>query len=228
MRYAAYYAPPPGDPLADAAAAWLGRNAWSGAAVAQPNLPGLADVTRGPRRYGFHATLKAPFALKAGAGRSDVEAAMAVLASRLGAVRPVPLSLSIVPGFLALVPAEPCTALDDLAAACVEALDPLRAPLDPDERRRRHAAGLSRRESELLERWGYPFVMDRFRFHMTLSEPLAPDALRALAAAAAAHFGGVLSRPVAVDALCLFVEPPGEDFRAVARLPLQRARESAA
>jgi len=228
MRCAVYYAPPPGDVLADAAAAWLGRDAWTGATVAQPDIPGLADATRSPRRYGFHATLKSPFRLRAQTSRQDVESSLAALASRLTASGPVRLSLSVAPGFLALVPAEPWPALDDLAAVCVEALDPLRAPLQPDERRRRHAAGLSRREAELLERWGYPFVMDRFRFHMTLSGPFEAETLHGLKNAAAVHFAAALSRPVTVDALCLFIEPPDGEFRAVARFPLRQARGSPA
>ena len=75
-RYALYYAPPPGTALAAFGARWLGRDPDGAEAPASPEL---ARVTPGewrravalPRRYGFHATLKAPFSLAEGRMTSD-------------------------------------------------------------------------------------------------------------------------------------------------------------
>jgi hypothetical protein len=82
-----------------------------------------------------------------------------------------PLRLGTPSDFIALVPQTPSPAIDRLAADCVEAFDQFRAPLSAAERKRRFAAGLSKRQAKYLERYGYPYVMDEFRFHMTLTGP---------------------------------------------------------
>ncbi|MGQ3281168.1 MAG: DUF1045 domain-containing protein, partial [Shinella sp.] len=71
MRYALYFTPSASDPLTLSAQRWLGRNAFTGATLAQLSVQGfdaatLAGLTADPRRYGFHATLKAPFSLAEG------------------------------------------------------------------------------------------------------------------------------------------------------------------
>jgi hypothetical protein len=72
-------------------------------------------------------------------------------------------------GFIAVVPTEPSAALADLAAATVAALDPFRAPPSEAELARRRKARLSDRQEALLMKWGYPYVMEEFRFHLTLT-----------------------------------------------------------
>ena len=59
-RVAVYYAPEADDPLWRAGCEWLGRDPERGTALAQPVVAGLHENTEDPRRYGFHATLKAP------------------------------------------------------------------------------------------------------------------------------------------------------------------------
>ena len=75
-RLGLYWAPELDDPLHALGSAWLGRDAETGATLPQPAVPGLdlAEITAEARGYGFHATLKPPFALAPGtdrAGRSD-------------------------------------------------------------------------------------------------------------------------------------------------------------
>src|SRR5262249_54746601 len=55
---------------------------------------------------------------------------------------------------------------------CVTAFDNFRSPVTPEERRRRLGAGLTNRQIENLDRWGYPYVLEDFRFHMTLTGPV--------------------------------------------------------
>ena len=76
-RYAIYYAPSADTPLWRKTAAWLGRDAYVGAATERPALAALQGVdldtlTADPRSYGFHATLKAPFELAAQAAESEL------------------------------------------------------------------------------------------------------------------------------------------------------------
>jgi hypothetical protein len=86
MRYAIYFTPPADDPLTRLASHWLGRDAHAGADLAQPAVAGLAPdrlpaLTGDPARYGFHATMKAPFSLAEGVGEDELVAALAALAA---------------------------------------------------------------------------------------------------------------------------------------------------
>jgi putative phosphonate metabolism protein len=226
-RFAIYATPAPGSALAHLGAAWLGRDAASGAGLERPPLPGLDPaeaeaITENPRFYGFHGTLKAPFALAAGMDRVALMAAVRRLAARREGFALPPLRVASLGGFIALLPAAPCPALDALAAACVRALDGLRAPAPPEEVARRKAAGLNRREAELLDLWGYPFVLDAFRFHMTLTGRIDDEARRApLVAALSDLFAPALEQPGPLDALSVFHQPDrATPFRIIERVRL--------
>ena len=225
-RYAIYFAPPPDSPLGRAGAHWLGRCAATGQVLPQPELPGqppglLPTLTREPRRYGWHATLKAPFTLAEGLGPADLRRAVQALAATLPPFELPPLAVHWLGNFLALVP-DPAqqdhpgfAALNALAWACTTTLHPLAQPLSAAElARRRQKSRLSPLQDSLLQRWGYPYVLDAYRFHLTLSDSLtgASDELRqALTAAAQAHFAQAPAGRC--TQLVVFAEPaPGADF----------------
>jgi hypothetical protein len=136
---------------------------------------------REPRIYGFHATLKAPFYLAKGSNEADLERAVLDFAAAQPAVLAGELAVRELGSFIALVPNTPRPALDRLAQACVREFDRFREPMSGPERERRLAAGLSARQIENLDRWGYPYVFQDFRFHMTLTGSLPlPERSRAL------------------------------------------------
>ncbi|HHX89940.1 MAG TPA: DUF1045 domain-containing protein [Paracoccus sp.] len=225
-RYAIYYAPAPG-PFARTAAAWLGRDPATGRAVAQPPVPDLAALTAAPRRYGFHGTLKAPFRLAPEVDRAGLMAAVEKLAANLAPVSLPGLDLAELHGFLALVPQGDTAPLAALAARVVEALEPCRAPLTKAEITRRRPERLDLRGRELLARYGYPHVMERFAFHLTLSGPMARPGT--LIPAARTHFAPSLPRPFLIDALCVFGEAEGTGaFHLLGRIPLSSAASIAA
>lgn len=179
-RYAIYYAPAQEDPLLRTASSWLGRDAFDGRVLSRPTIiPGLDldALTADPRGYGFHATLKAPFELAEGATEEElVEFAAAFAASREpfeGRLAPAALGR-----FLAMRLEAPTPAMDDLAAACVKAFDPFRAPLSDFDLARRRKAPLSAEQDARLVEWGYPYIFEDFRFHMTLSGSIADEAVR--------------------------------------------------
>lgn len=228
MRYAIYYAPAPGTALHQLSAHWLGRDAHTGEALAQPAIDGIAGLTAEPRRYGFHATLKAPFALRRGIEPEPLMRACAALAAQVGVFR-VRLRPDVLDGFLALVPDGDPAALNSLAERCVRELDGFRSPPSEAELKRRRMAPLSARQEAQLTRWGYPYVLDDFRFHMTLTQKLAPGDADRLMAAADAHFSPVLREPVAIDGITLFQEPgPGADFLALRHFPFALSEAEAA
>jgi putative phosphonate metabolism protein len=221
-RYAVYFAPRPGE-FADRAAAWLGRDAVTGKALEQPLLPGLPSpegITVDPRRYGFHGTFRAPFRLAEGGDAKGVEAGVAALAARLAPVQCDGLRLENLHGFLALTPEGCEAALLELAAVVVEGTDAFRAPLSAAEVARRRPESLSMRQRALLERWGYPYVMEEFRFHLTLTDRLADLQAEAVALALCDHFTPVLPTPFAIDDLCLFGEDEAGLFHLLHRYAL--------
>nr|WP_213953495.1 DUF1045 domain-containing protein [Variovorax sp. dw_954] len=218
-RYAAYYAPAFGGPLSEAGSRWLGRSACDGRAVPQPVVEGvspelLRQLTAGPRRYGWHATLKAPFALLPQLELSNLHGGIQAICAAWDAFELPALKVDLIDDFLALVPAQSSTAIHALAGACVTGLKSFARPLSSFELERRRAPGLTSREDALLCSWGYPFVLDCFRFHMSLTDSLRhtePEIVRALAEGAQRHFDKVPAGRF--DAISLFAEPsPGADF----------------
>ncbi len=227
-RYAIYFSPAKHSPWWNFGAQWLGRDECDDKALAQPVLTqiGLTDlnsITAEPRRYGFHATLKAPFHLRDGFSVDDLAQRVQALASRLRPVSLGPLQLVTLGDFVALTPLTATEELATLAAACVVELDDLRAPLTAEELARRRIEQLSTREQELLRQYGYPYVLERFRLHFTLSGPVPrATALSVMQAVAQPVAGLNNSAPLLLDRLCLFVEAaPGEAFKRVADLELR-------
>lgn len=213
MRFAIYYAPENHSMLHVLGSRWLGRDAFSGTTLEQPGHGYLKGKTEPPARYGFHATLKAPFQL---ADRTDE--AQVLLEARKLAQSVVPahiqhLVVSEIDGFVALVPEHRSTEVDGLANECVRAFDHLRKPTEVAELARRHEAGLSQRQAGYLGDWGYPFVFEEFRFHMTLSGKLRGEELAATKALAEQHFAAVNRAPLTLRNISVFVEPhPGGPF----------------
>ncbi len=222
-RFAVYYAPEAG-PFAEAAARWLGWDAAAGQVVAQPEgagLDGLAALTQEPRKYGFHGTLKPPFRLAEGVTARDLRAAVVRLAAGLRPVVMPGLEMVDLEGFLAFVPQGDAGGLQTLAAEVVRALEPWRAPLTEAEIARRRPEQLTPRQRELLEIYGYPYVLEEFRFHLTLSGRLTDPERVALAKAATRHFAGRVPQPFVLGALCLFGEDAAGRFHLLDRCPLR-------
>ena len=219
-RVALYWAPAPGSDAWLAGSGWLGRNTATGEALTQPQVPGVAPallekITADPRRYGFHATLKPPFRLRADQTLGSLEAAVGSLAQVLAACPMPGLQVAMLDGFLALRPAAPLPRVQALAAACVKTLHPLAEPPSAQELDRRRQSGLTPQQDALLQAWGYPWVLDEFRFHCSLTSRL--DALdqaqrEALVSVARERFDGLPAQRL--DRLSVFVEPnAGAPFR---------------
>jgi putative phosphonate metabolism protein len=226
-RYAIYFSPAKHSAWWAFGAHWLGRDEHDNMPLPQPELTGIGPeelqaITAEPRRYGFHATLKAPFHLSAGHQEADLVARLGRLAQTLAPLALGPLQLATLGNFVALVPETAPPGLQSLAAACVTGLDDLRAPLSEADLARRRSAGLDAREAELLSLHGYPHVLERFRFHMTLTGPVdAATAQRVRQALAAEPARLNALTPLALDRLCLFVEQaPGSPFQRVIDLRL--------
>ena len=215
-RVAVYYAPALEDTLWTACCAWLGRDPEAFLPCRQPPVSEIAEATSSPRRYGPHATLKPPMQLRGTFEKftADVER----LAASLKAFPMPQMEVIYLENFLALCLVMPSAELDILAARCVTELDQHRLPEDAASRARR-AIGRSPSELANLARWGYPLVLDDWKFHITLSNANAPELL----ALAHAYFKKATIQPRKLESLAIFCEDrPGADFRLVARIKLGR------
>lgn len=171
-RYAIYYAPAPDSVLGRFGAALLGYDAYQGTDAPFPegiNVPNWPALTQDPRKYGFHATLKAPMALAPDKSEDGLIAACAAFASKPRAIPIIEPVVDLIDGFIAIVPAKPSAELENLAAACVGEFDAFRGPLTETDLARRKPSRLTPRQRDYLHRWGYPYVFEEFRFHMTLT-----------------------------------------------------------
>ena len=221
IRYAVYYLPPEGSDLAAFGAGWLGWDVAGGGAAAHPQTTlDLPTITATPRVYGFHGTMKPPFRLAPGMNETGLREAVQALAARHAPFEGPALKLAGLGSFLALIPSAQCEPLKTLAADCVQSLDAFRAPAGEAELAKRRAAGLSAQQDEMLVRWGYPYVLDEFRFHLTLSGRL--DATTAAAAEAVlTDLTAPLTRdPMPVHEVCLVWQVDGAPFRLLHRYPL--------
>jgi putative phosphonate metabolism protein len=221
-RYAIYYVPDRESALYRFGAKWLGYDLYGGDETTPPDEPAISadwtEIIRDPRVYGFHATLKAPFALAEGAAEADL-----IDAGRKFAAVPRPIPriapvLDQIERFIAVIPSSRSAELEQLAADCVRAFDSFRAPLTEADRARRNPAALSPRQRDYLDHWGYPYVMDEFRFHMTLTGSLDQPRRDAVAELLRPRFTALGLDAIAIDRFAILRQDSvHQRFRAIAQ-----------
>ena len=230
MRYALYFTPPHDDPLTALAGRWLGRDAFTGktfAAAATGDLDAEERLrtTEEPRRYGFHATLKAPFELAASVTERDLMDVAAEFAEKTPAFTLPELALGQLGRFFALVPGDLYPALQTFSADVVRSFEPFRAALSDADIARRKPEQMDEAHRANLLRWGYPYVMEQFRFHMTLTGQVEPERQEAVAAVLRETFADHIGRPLVISGLAVFVEEMrGAPFTIRSWLPLRHAQ----
>jgi putative phosphonate metabolism protein len=212
-RFAIYFSPSEDSPLTKMAAAWLGRDAFSTVPAPPPDAPrnGFSwevwrAATSEPRRYGFHATLKPPFRLVASAREVEFLDHVQWFAQTQKSFQAPALAVSSLSSFLALTLTEPSPEFQQLADACVREFDVFRAPPTQAELLRRRRARLTPKQQDYLDQWGYPYVMDEWRFHMTLTSSLEVPLFEQIGKHLRDVFAPFCGNPVTVDSLCVFMQ----------------------
>jgi putative phosphonate metabolism protein len=209
-RYAVYYAPAADSALWRFGSAVLGYDALTAEELPFAVPPGCDPalwpaLTEEPRRYGFHATLKAPFELADGRNEEQLRAFARNHAAGLDAVELAGLSVTALGFFVALTPSEPSEALQRFAFSAVQAFELFRAPLSEADRARRLKNPLTPAQHAYLEAYGYPYVGDAFRFHMTLTGSLPSEhAAPVKQGLETAYAAAVPAGPVRIDRFALF------------------------
>ena len=226
-RYAIYHTAAQSSDLDRFGARHLGYDAWTGDDLPFPAdlVEAVADwreLTQDPRKYGFHATLKAPMTLADGRSECELLTACAEFADTprdIPVIKPIVQSIS---GFIAVIPAERSPALQQLAADCVTAFDSFREPLTAEDRARRNPSKLTARQCYYLDRWGYPYVMDEFRFHMTLTGRLDVTRREPILALLQNRFKQLRIERFAIDRIALFKQDDAASrFRIIAQWQLR-------
>jgi putative phosphonate metabolism protein len=207
-RYAIYFVPAADSALYRFGAATLGYDCYTGKDVGFPDAlpmeePAWRDLTGEPRRYGFHATLKAPFHLAKETGESELVEEFQRFSRTIEAVPVFEPMVATLQGFVAIIPAATDGAIDRLAAACVTAFDRFCAPLSAQDHDRR-MTGLSERQIGNLDRWGYPYVFEDFRLHLTLTGRLGVDRQAAVVPFLRERFAAACgTQPLRIDRIAL-------------------------
>ncbi|NIE68381.1 DUF1045 domain-containing protein [Burkholderia sp. Ax-1719] len=232
-RFALYYAPPRESAWWRAGCEWLGRDPESGATLAPPQPAELekplAALSVAPARYGWHGTLVPPFRLADGVTPQALVAAAQAWAARRARFE-VAAQAATLGRFVAVKASDDAgaQALQDLAADALRTLGSLRAAQTAAELAKRLDAPLTPRQRDYVETWGYPYVFDEFRFHMTLSDSLDDAPTRAAlmhAWNAQMHDAG----PLPVHGAAIYVEPqPGAPFVLWKRVNFSQQQEIAA
>lgn len=210
-RYAIYYAPRAGSDVWRLASEWLGHDSASGGDVNQfvPNGISAQDfihATMSPRRYGFHATIKAPMRLAPGVSPEQFLNAIESYARTQHAVEIGYMQISQLAGFLAITPVAQSGDVTQFAAEVVAYFDRFRAPLSEEDRQKRLATGLTHRQVELVEQYGYPYVMEEYRMHLTLTDRLDMEMSDKLLAEAERYFAPTLEAPWTLDTIAVYRE----------------------
>jgi putative phosphonate metabolism protein len=207
-RYAIYHLPASDAALYRFGAAFVGYDAFGPNDLEHPPqaLDAFADwhaLTADPRKYGFHATLKAPFLLADGQTESNLCNAFDRFAQTPREVPVMSPVVRAIGSFIAVVPDTATAPLSKLADDCVTEFEPFRAPLTERDRQRRLKSPLTPRQIEHLDRWGYPYVFEEFRFHMTLTGSLPAEKRDAVLPFLQAEFAKLGLASLAIDHVAL-------------------------
>lgn len=226
-RYAIYFVPAADNVLYRLGASLIGYDAYKAELLAfsgkiEAEVGGWEQFTADPRKYGFHATLKAPISLAAGRSEDELISAMDDFANTPRVVPEITPTVRSVSSFIAIVPDKPCAELQAFARDCVTAFDGFRAPLTAADRERRNVSALSERQITYLDRWGYPYVLEEFRFHMTLAGSLPADRLETVTGILRERFATLELTSIPVNRLTLLrQDDPTSRFKIIRHWPLK-------
>lgn len=228
MRYAIYFAPKPDTLLWHFGSSAIGYDTVAREECSFPDHelwrePWFTRALDAPARYGFHATLKAPFELAPATTEAMLVERAAAFAARQSPLLLSALHVVLLGDFVALRPTAENAELNTLAAACVQEFDDLRAPPTEADRARRLSQALTPRQIMHLERWGYPYVLKDFRFHMTLTGAI-PEPMRTRVLDSLKRLYQAVDGPVLIDAISVLAQPTrASRFIELQRFPLAAA-----
>ena len=201
-RYAIYYIPDL--PLFQIGSDWLGWNSLTGQETTLS--ANHHRITDRPRKYGFHATMKPPFSLASNSTQGELQDAFQAFCATVSPATGGTLKISRLGRFLAMTQDVQSNDVTDLAASTVSHFDKFRAPLSDNDIQKRRQRRLTPEQDALMLRWGYPYVMQEFKFHMTLTGPLQNDEIVSIEQLANTRFQEFIGQSLNIASLALLGE----------------------
>ena len=238
-RYAIYWLPPEGSYLWKKGSRWFGYDSYKSSQVDRQDIvdlnPAVIDqetiisLTQRPARYGFHATLKAPFYLDDAYTENDLVEATKALCAKQSAVLSADLRIVDLNTYIAmsLGGAKEAPELASLVDVLVEQLDVFRRPMSAEDRQQRitKGEGLDARGIELLDQWGYPSVKERFHCHLTLADTPLTTAEKLdkslLLSFLNEYFADALNGKALVDRITILKQVDGKPFTVLGTIHLK-------
>ena len=219
-RYAVYYTPQD-DLFYNLGSSWLGWDTILGQPVSQPEVNNdinIEKITETPRKYGLHATIKAPFRLADGLSASELARQLRTLCLSL---KPIEFSLEVseLNGFFALTPTVKNTEIRELHTKVVCELDEFRAPPTKDELIKRRRNQLTSEQDQNLIKWGYPYIFKDFYFHITLTGKIPKNLKNTVTDEIKKLFEPVLQRKFLMSELALVGEGHDGNFHVICQTP---------
>lgn len=218
-RYTVYFVPPSDSAIYRLGSSLIGYDSYSGAVVPHPSDAGLPedwpDLTKAPRPYGLHVTFVPPFRLAEGYGETDLIQSFSAFCDEPRSVATIVPEVRVIRDFVAIVPRRASGIVKQLATDCLTYFDLFRAPFTAADHVRRLAPSLNERERWNLHRWGYPYVLREFFFHMTLTGEIGSDRRDAVATRLSTLLADeAAAAPLRVDRVALLKQDQsGEGFR---------------
>ena len=220
-RYAIYYVPS-NNLFYKLGSSWLGWDTISGQPASQPETDSAVNIqkiTEAPRKYGLHATIKAPFRLGNNVNALELERQLEILC---GSIKPIEfkLKLSELSGFFALTPTVKNTELRKLHSKVVRELDYFRAQPTKEEIIKRRENQLTSEQDQNLIKWGYPYIFEDFYFHITLTGKIPEDFRNKVKDEIENFFQPVLQQKINLSELALVGEAKDGNFYVIRQMPL--------
>jgi putative phosphonate metabolism protein len=224
-RVAIFYAPASKSPLAEFGSNWLGWDIEKAIEAKHPEIPKLptpiSDIIATPQKYGFHGTLKAPFRLNTEKSLDELRNALRRFSEPISKFTIGQMKVARLGNFVAIIQETASGQLQNFASTIVEHFEEFRAPLSDDDITKRRKTNLSPRQDELMLKWGYPFIFDEFKFHLTLTGKLNEHDAEITKNILAEYLSDILAEPLEVIDICLYGERGDGRFEIIGRFPLQ-------
>jgi len=188
-RYAIYYAPPKESSLEEFGRYWFGWDPLNAKLINNKRrinylnrfgIKNLINIDKNvliAKKYGFHGTLIPPFKLNKNYSTNTLFKKTEEIAKKLKKFKFYKFKLKKINNFYAFVQNKKNNNINKLSNRLVRELFKFRSPLTKKEIDRRNPSKLSKLQLNILYKWGYPYLMSEFNFHMTLASEVKGNKL---------------------------------------------------
>ena len=188
-RYAIYYAPPKESSLEEFGRYWFGWDPLNAKLINNKHrinylnrfgIKNLINIDKNvliPKKYGFHGTLIPPFKLNKNYSTNTLFKKTEEIAKKFKKFKFYKFKLKKMNNFYAFVQNKKNNNINKLSNRLVRELFKFRSPLSKKEIDRRNPSKLSKLQLNILYKWGYPYIMSEFNFHMTLASEVTGNKL---------------------------------------------------